>query len=220
MADEPTNVHTDDIIDQLDVEGRIASDRDELPPFRSFNAIAVFDDISVSHDVVLDLERAGVEAADISYLALDGDATGGAGERAGGPEGSNHEDDVAPQTAAKAVKGGAAGGAIGAVTGALVAMAIPGIGPVLGAGVLGTAIGGGAFGSAAGGYWAGMSNLAASEAWSQTFTDIRSGAALVGVHARESDELSDAVAVFRERGARVVRHFDQHGHPVSDPTTG
>ncbi|MDY7100333.1 MAG: hypothetical protein S0880_04020 [Actinomycetota bacterium] len=220
MADEPTNVHTDDVIDQLDVEGRVASDPGELPPFRPFNVIAVFDDISVSRDVVLDLERAGVEAGDISFLALDRDAPDDASGATTGPEDpvARQQDAVAPQTAGKAAKGGAAGTAIGAVTGALVAIAIPGVGPVLGAGVLGSAIGGGAFGGVAGGYWAGMSNLAASEAWTQTFTDVKNGSAVVGVHATKGDELTEATQVFRLRGARTVRHFDEHGHPVDDPT--
>jgi len=114
-----------------------------------------------------------------------------------------------------AVEGAAAGAAIGAGFGALVTLLIPGVGPVLAAGVLATALGYAGAGAAIGGIYGAMKGLGVSEEEAQRYEqEFHAGKAIVAVKA--GPQLAKAVGIFRRHGGFDL-HQDVH-NPV--PFTG
>ncbi|MGH9183135.1 MAG: hypothetical protein ACRDZ9_04875 [Acidimicrobiales bacterium] len=184
---------------------------DELPAFAPHNVVATYPSVEAARRAVTSLERHGVEAGDISLL-------GPGVEEAGGPE-TNEEQraadmattgEVGRRAAAGLVGGGAAGAAAGALA-ALAAFAIPGVGPVVGGGVLVAAAGGAAFGAAAGGFYAGASGLPVSQAWSHTFEAVKGGRTCVGVHSRHAGHVERATAALRRTGPLRLVRFGPEG---------
>src|SRR5918994_3292439 len=100
--------------------------------------VAVFDDRDDAQDAINALRNAGFMAEDISILARDRDTAGRLAE------------DTGTEAATGAATGALAGGLLGGVAGWLVgigALAIPGFGPFIAAGVLGSALTGAAIGA-------------------------------------------------------------------------
>jgi hypothetical protein len=74
----------------------------------------------------------------------------------------------------------------------LAAFAIPGVGPVIGAGVWAATIGGAVAGGSVGGVVAGVRSIDVSEAWELTYQSVREGHVVAGVHSDEEDEVRKA----------------------------
>lgn len=113
---------------------------------------------------------------------------------------------------------GAALGGLAGFIGGIVALAIPGIGPILAAGPLAAGIMGAGIGAAAGGIAGALREYGVPEADATRFSDaLRQGRALVSAHvpAERSDEASEILDSF---GALDVD--ETHGHPSSqsEPT--
>ena len=131
---------------------RIPSDPNaELAPQR--RAIGVFANRREAENALTELSISGFPMDKVSVLAKnsDGDDISGGNTQAG-------SDRIGDKADEGAIAGAAAGGALGGMTGLLVglgALAVPGIGPVMAAGAMGTtlatALSGGALGAAAGG---------------------------------------------------------------------
>jgi uncharacterized membrane protein len=111
---------------------------------------------------------------------------------------------------AGAAKGAAVGGVAGALLG-VVAMAIPGIGPVLAIGPLAAALTGAGLGAATGGMLGALADMGVPEHQAQQLADaIREGGTLVVVHT--SDRASDAAkAILEQHGAFDLEARDSGG---------
>jgi hypothetical protein len=167
--------------------------------------IAVFDDRDEAELAVDDLREAGFRDDQIGIVIRGRDAVAG----------GMITDAEGTKDAIGAVEGAAAGAAIGAGFGALVTLLIPGVGPVLAAGVLATALGYAGAGAAIGGIYGAMKGLGVSEDEAQRYEEqFNAGKAIVAVKA--GARLPDAVGIFRRHGG-----FDLHqdvNNPV--PLTG
>lgn len=107
-----------------------------------------------------------------------------------------------------AAKGAAVGGALG-ILAALASLAIPGVGPIVAGGILGTSlsaaaattVAGAGIGAAAGGLFGAITELGISDDDARWYEEgVRKGGTLVTVHSNRSDE---AVRVMEQEGGRT-----------------
>jgi len=99
------------------------------------------------------------------------------------------------------------GGAVGLAAG-LVAMALPGIGPLIAAGPIAGAIGGLAIGSAAGGIVGLLKDHGISEEQAQFYAEgVRRGGSLVTVHAIPEDQEKKARGILDDNGAIEIERL-------------
>ena len=99
-----------------------------------------------------------------------------------------------------AVTGVAGGGVIGGVLGAGAAFLIPGIGPVVAAGILAAGVAAGAF---AGGLYGPFMKMGATEEEAKYYDEqFQSGASIVTVHA--GDRRQDAIDILRAHNVRNI----------------
>ncbi len=160
------------------------------------NVVAAFPDVDAARDAITRLETAGVPADSIALLGAFPAETARPGE------------DVVPEDAvgefAKGAAQGATAGAVGgAAIGALTALAIPGIGPAVAAGLW--ALAGAAGGLAVGG----TANTGGSPAWRATFDVVASGNFAVGVHDDDPDVVDLGEEALRDREPLSVNRFPE-----------
>lgn len=181
--------------------------------------IGVFDDVSDARNVVRELSDAGFDRQDISIMA-----------RRGKDEGvATHEPGY--EGASGAATGAGVGATIGGIGGLLVglgAFAIPGVGPIVGAGWLAATIAGAGAGALAGGLIGALADAGVPEEHAHYYAEsIRRGSTLIAVNAR--DEMADrAAGIMRAHGAvdidkRVSEYraagfnrFDERAKPYTD----
>lgn len=151
-----------------------------------------------AQDALEQLQSAGFNADDVSYIAHDGT---GAFARSGRDRPAAHS---------RAAKGASAGGVSGLLLG-LAAVAIPGVGPVVAAGPIAAALAGAGIGAATGGMLGALSDMGVPEAEGRYWSDaLASGGALVIVRANDDTEHRAAESL-HSAGAREVR---QHSATV------
>ncbi|MDQ6676912.1 MAG: YsnF/AvaK domain-containing protein [Acidobacteriota bacterium] len=180
----------------------------------SKTVVGVFQDYTQAEQVARQLENQGFSRSDVSVVANDhtgaysnmgsGTASGTAGETAG-------------NTASGAGTGAAIGGAAGLALG-LVALAIPGIGPIIAMGPLAAALTGAGIGAAAGGLIGAMTSIGVPEADAQHYAGrVKEGEALVLV--KTSDDRAHAAADLLENfGAENVDEQDGSGNTARTGT--
>ena len=200
-----------------------APERGDLPPLRSFNVIAVFDDGDAARRLILDLERAGIDGRFISAVELtrgsESPGTVGASpdhEAGLDPEVQRHEaqdEDAAfvHDVGVEGAKGGVIGGVLGALGGTAVALAIPGLGLAVGAGILGVAAGGAVAGTGVGVFAGAVSHTPASHSWERALVDFGHDELAVGIHTDDADVFEQGVALVDDAGARRVRRVGHDG---------
>jgi uncharacterized membrane protein len=131
----------------------------------------VYDDYESAQSVISDLEAAGFDHGDISMVSRHRDRSGAASE----------DDDNGAAT------GATLGGVVGAGAGLLASLgviAIPGIGPLVAAGILATTLTGAAGGAVAGGLLGALVDYGVSEDDAQVYAEsVRRGGTLVSVRA-------------------------------------
>jgi len=151
--------------------------------------VGVFDTMSEAQDVVKDLVDHGFAESDVSLVA---------GKDEG--EGAEATGRARPDAGSRAAKGAGIGAAAGILAG-LVALAIPGIGPVVAAGPLATALAGAGIGAAAGGVIGALTSAGVPEEQAHHYAEaIRRGSVLVAI--RTSDERAqEAADIMDRRGA-------------------
>jgi len=157
--------------------------------------IGLFDDFETAQRAVNELERAGISRDQISIVA--GDESGRYKDYVSGTG------EVGRDTASKAGTGAAVGGGLGLVAG-LLALAIPGVGPVVAMGPIAAALTGAGIGAAAGGLIGGLRSAGVPEHHAEYYAEgVRRGGALVTV--RTTDNLADRAAdILDAAGARDV----------------
>lgn len=178
----------------------------EPPPPLDHNIVATYADPGQARHAIEALERAGVEAGNISIL---GDGTEPTAEPETNVE--QRETDLAVTgTVGKRAFGGLL---MGAIIGALIGGGggyllheLAGIGPNAITVALAGAVSFGAIGAYAGGWYGGASALPVSDAWGETFESLRGGQACVAVRSHEADQAERAAeALASTEAIRVVR---------------
>jgi hypothetical protein len=192
----------------------IAPERSELPPLQSLNVFATFDDGERARDAIVAIERTGIEGNNISALAL-----GAADEVEPGEESTmvttvDKDSELLSDIGSDVGRGAAIGAVAGALGSTAVALAIPGVGAALGAGILAITAGGAMAGTGVGGFAGAMSTTPASRGWEQALVDLAHGRVVVGVHTDDRDLFEQACSVLSDAGALSVRQVDADGEPV------
>jgi uncharacterized protein (TIGR02271 family) len=155
--------------------------------------VGLFDTMDEAQQVVQDLVNAGFDRNDIGLVARDAknEYQNISGDRATGDGGDGNN--AGEGAGAGAVGGTVVGGIVGLLVG-IGALAIPGIGPVIAAGTLGTVLGttalGAGIGAAAGGLIGALVGMGVPEEDAKAYSEgVRRGGALVTV--KSSDESAD-----------------------------
>ena len=158
--------------------------------------VALFKDFEVAESAVESLAASGFAREKISLTV--GDPHGKYAKRFGAP-GQDQESDISP-TLSGALTGAAVGGGVGLGAGIL-ALAIPGIGPVIALGAMGLALAG----SAAGGIIGALSNLGVPEHEAVRYEEgLRRGGTLLTVEAADDAHADEARAILANRGAADI----------------
>jgi len=157
--------------------------------------VGLFDDFESAQRAAGNLERAGIPRDQMSIVA--GNESGKYKDYASGTG------EVGKGVAGGAGAGAAIGGGLGLVAG-LMALAIPGFGPVIAAGPIAAALTGAGIGAAAGGLIGGLTKAGVSEHDAEYYAEgVRRGGVLLTV--RTNDELSDQAArILDDAGAKDV----------------
>jgi uncharacterized protein (TIGR02271 family) len=162
--------------------------------------VGLFDDFESANKAVSQLERAGIQRDHISVVA--------------GNESGQYQDyvsgsgEVGKGIAGGAGAGAAIGGGLGLVAG-LMALAIPGFGPVIAAGPIAAALTGAGIGAAAGGLIGGLTKAGVSETDAEYYAEgVRRGGVLLTV--RTTERLADEAAdILDDAGATDVEEKSQ-----------
>ena len=195
-----------------------AAERSELPPLRTFNAFARFDDSEPARELMLSLEGANIDGRFISAVELteagsadvDHDAdTDAEREEA-------FEEDVAllHEIGADGAKGTLVGGVLGAIGGTVVALAIPGVGLAVGAGILAITGGGAVAGAGVGAFAGAVSHTPASRSWHRALVDVEHGQIVIGLHTDERELFDMGVEIMGDASPISLRLLDQQGEPL------
>lgn len=151
--------------------------------------VAAFPTMAEAERVARDVEELGIEKNDISIIA--------------GNDAGKHEEYLKKPTGTGAAAASAAsfGGGVGIVA-SLIALAIPGVGPVIAGGAMATVLTGLGVGAAAGGLVGAFTNMGVSHEEAPLYEEaVRRGGVVVAVHVNEPMEL-EVARVMDEHGAR------------------
>ncbi len=160
------------------------------------NVVAAFPDVEAARDAITDLETSGVPADSIALLGAFPAETARPGEEV-------VAEDALGDFAKGAAQGAAAGAAGGAAVGALTALAIPGIGPAVAAGLW--ALAGATGGLAVGG----TANTGGSPAWRASFDVVASGNFAVGVHDDDPEVVDLGEETLQARQPLSINRFPE-----------
>lgn len=179
----------------------------------AYNVTAVYPDMAAARYAIGTLEDHGVEADDIALLGR------AAEDAAASQETTGRDEQFLQRTSHTAVGGIAAGSGVGATLGFLAGIAsfgIPGVGPVVGGGILALVAGGSVAGAGVGLTAASLGRMKQSQAWEATLEDVRSGRVVVGVHTAHESAYRRASAALEDTGAERLHHFDGEGNPLPE----
>lgn len=158
--------------------------------------VGIFSDRTAAEKAVDALHQAGFDSSDVGYAIRGSDAV----------RGGMIVDEPLTKDKTGVAKGAAAGAITGSILGTIAAIALPGVGPVLAAGVLASALGFGAAGTAIGGIFGAMMGLGISEEEAKAYEEeFNAGKAIVIVKARQREV--DARHLLATHGATNV-HFE------------
>jgi hypothetical protein len=154
--------------------------------------VGAFPSMAEAERVARDLEGMGIDKDEISVIA--GNEAGAHNEYLKKPTG----------TGAAAASAASFGGGVGIVAG-LIALAIPGVGPIIAGGALATVLTGLGVGAAAGGLMGAFTNMGISHEEAPLYQEaVRRGGVVVAAHVNDPME-EDALRVMNEHGARDLK---------------
>ena len=104
---------------------------------------------------------------------------------------------------------------MGAIGGTAVALAIPGVGLAIGAGILGVAAGGAFAGTGVGAFAGAVGHTPGSRSWERALVDVGPGELVVGFHADDPDLFDRGASIIRDAAPYSFRAVDQDGEPLS-----
>jgi hypothetical protein len=180
------------------------------PDFATHNVLGVVGDLEQARAVITDLEGSGIDGNKISLLGRRAEEAGEPDRRETGEQDAALATEAGKSAGVGAAAGAGVGGAVGFLAGAA-AFGIPGVGPAVGAGIWATTLGGAGFGAGVGLLQGGIAGVKESEAWQLTFSSVKEGKVVVGVHAEDDGHIDDAERILTEHGAERVERFDAEG---------
>ncbi|HUS16822.1 MAG TPA: YMGG-like glycine zipper-containing protein, partial [Chloroflexia bacterium] len=174
---------------------------------------AVFPTQDAAADALEQLRAAGVTPEQVSLVVADQ------------PDAAGAVPDPSDEAASGAATGGIVGGVVGGLAGWLLgvgALAIPGIGPVLSAGILGSLLAGAAVGAAAGGLLGGLAGMGIPEEHARDYeAHVREGRVLLTVHPPDAATAARLRAILDSSGGTDTRAYgdrvDQPAAAEPDP---
>jgi hypothetical protein len=183
-------------------------------------AVGVFDTRQQAEDALHQLHRSGFPMNKVSIIARDAD-------RDSNIAGVDVQDSSGTKADEGATTGALAGGTLGGITGLLVglgALAIPGVGPILLAGELGTVLAttlaGGAIGAATGGLVGALIGLGIPEERARVYSDrVSQGGYLVLVDGNDED-IARAQAVLGNSGIQEWGVYNAPDYSTADRSMG
>lgn len=151
--------------------------------------VGAFPSMAEAERVARDLGELGIDKDEISVIA-------------GNESGAHNEYLKKPaSTGAAAASAASFGGGVGIVAG-LIALAIPGVGPIIAGGAMATVLTGLGVGAAAGGLIGAFTNMGVSHEEAPLYQEaVRRGGVVVAVHVNDPME-GDAIRIMDEHGAR------------------
>jgi hypothetical protein len=165
-----------------------------VPDLEARTVVAVFDDVAAAEAAAGALHRRGLSDADISLVRQ--------GEETPPPQ-SADETKSGAGTVAGASAGAVVGGALG-----LVALAIPGVGPLLAAGPIAVALGGAVAGGAVGGLMGSFAGLGIPTDEAEAYeAAVRSGSAVLAVKVPDETGAESVSAMLEEHGAQRTSYY-------------
>lgn len=171
-------------------------------PRAAHNVVAIYEGMEPAREAVTHLERAGIEAGDISIVA---------------DEAENQED----TTLRDARVVGSVGkrvvrvGALAAVAGGLLGWLL-GLWLLSGAGVWLAVAAGAVAGSLFGGFLGGMAGLSMSDDWELTFESRGKGGVVLAIGSDDREAVEKAAHTLTESGALRVERFDSSGRRLAE----
>jgi uncharacterized membrane protein len=169
----------------------------------SKSVFCLADSESQAERIVQDLKAEGFSNNDISALFPD---------KSGTKDFAHEQHTKAPEGAVTgAGTGGALGGALGWLIG-IGSLAIPGVGPFIAAGPIMAALAGAGIGAAVGGLTGALVGLGIPEYEAKRYEGkIKEGNILISVHSEDSDEVSQAKAIFERHNAHDIAYTEEKG---------
>lgn len=159
--------------------------------------VALFEDRRFAEQAVRDLQREGFERDRISVLLRHDEADVSAEEMVELDREANEE--------GTGIAVGSTVGGLAGLLGGLAMFSIPGIGPLLGIGVLATTIGGAALGAAAGERFAADHDWTLPEENAERYrAAVEAGGVVLAVDTRTAEEVTRARQALAEHGAEEV----------------
>ena len=160
--------------------------------------IGVFEDADSATQALNALRDAGVTPEQVSVIARDTRTT---------QEMAENTDMVAEDAGKGAVVGTVLGGLAGWLVG-ISALAIPGIGPVVGAGIIGTTMAGAGIGAAAGGLIGALADAGVPEEDARAYEEhVKGGRILLNVQTTNGTQAQQAREIFDRAGGEDVRDY-------------
>ena len=170
-------------------------------------AVGLFDDAEQAREAIMALKDAGFSRDDISVLMPDREKAGELARETG-------TNKVGEGAATGLVAGGVLGGLAGWLAG-VGAIAIPGVGPFLAAGALGTALAGAAAGGGVGAIAGALVGIGLPDEEAKYYeNEVRAGRTLVVV--RDKSRVVEAERILREHGAYDVHNPKRDGRGVTE----
>lgn len=181
-------------------------------------AVGVFSSRHDAESAINELKRSGFSMNKVSIIARDAD-------RQGDVAGVDVQDRVGNKADEGAAAGALTGGTLGGITGLLVglgSLAIPGVGPVILAGEIGTVIAstlaGGAIGAAAGGLVGALIGLGIPEERARVYNDRVGRGHYLLIVSGSDEEIARAEAILNHRGIEDFGIYDSRNPNVNYAT--
>lgn len=166
-------------------------------PRAAHNVVAVYPEMKKAREAVAHLERAGVEAGDISVVP----------EEAEEVEDTSLRDAQVVGTISKRV---VVFGAIAAIAGGLLGFFL-GLAFFRGTGIWMSVAAGAIAGSLFGGFLGGMAGLSMSDDWELTFESLQKGGAAIVLGSEDREEVEKAAEALSETSPLRLERFDGQG---------
>lgn len=166
----------------------------------SHTVVGVFTDVNRAERALTELKNAGFTPEQVSAVAKDkGDVQ----------QMADNTEMVANSAAGGAVTGSVLGGIAGFLVG-ISALVIPGIGPIVGAGIIGSTLAGAGIGAATGGLIGALTAEGVGEDDARGYEEhVKQGSILLSVRATDETQADSARRIFDSAGGSDVRAYNR-----------
>jgi outer membrane lipoprotein SlyB len=171
-------------------------------PRSAYNVVAIYEEMKPAREAVPHLERAGIEAGDISVVADEAEEQ---------EDTSIRDARVVGNVGKRVVRVGTLAAVVGGLLGWLLGLWL-----LSGAGVWLAVAAGAIAGSLFGGFLGGMAGLSMSDDWELTFESRGKGGVAIAIGSDDREEIEKAAQILTESGALRVERFDSSGRRLAE----